>query len=197
MEKNSTNLINRIVPVAKDEGGGDLYLPEQWVDSPTINNYPVIIMERLNVTGQIGKDKGTGDGSIWTEEDLLDEMRTKAEERFTVAHVDQIAEEVTIQIEPLEDTAEYSWLKGMKNILLYDQVIAYDDRIGLLMPLYVDELEFDIIKKKILGLKLKNIQDFGGRNVTGYNVQNNSIGPEKLTDEVKKEFIEAVTDILS
>ena len=196
-KKSSTNLVNRIVPVAKDEGGKDLYLPEEWVDPTPASTYPVIIMERLNVSGQVGKDKGTGDGTTWTEEDLLDEMRAKAEERFTVAHVDQIAEEVTIQIEPLEDTAEYSWLKGLKSVLLYDQVVAYDDRIGLQMPLYVDELEFDIIKKKILGLKLKNIQDFNGRTVTGYNVMNNSIGPEKLTDEVRDEIVQTVVDMLN
>jgi phage minor structural protein len=196
-KKSSTNLVNRIVPVAKDEGGKDLYLPEEWVDPTPASTYPVTIMERLNVSGQVGKDKGTGDGTTWTEEDLLDEMRAKAEERFTVAHVDQIAEEVTIQIEPLEDTAEYAWLKGLKSVLLYDQVVAYDDRIGLQMPLYVDELEFDIIKKKILGLKLKNIQDFNGRTVTGYNVMNNSIGPEKLTDEVRDEIVQTVVDMLN
>ena len=196
-KQSSTNLVNRIVPVAKDEGGKDLYLPEEWVDPTPASTYPVTIMDRITVPGQVGKDKGTGDGSTWTEEDLLDEMRAKAAERFTVDHVEQIAEEVTIQIEPLEDTAEYAWLKGLKSVLLYDMVIAYDKRIGLEMPLYVSELEFDIIKKKILGLRLKNIQDFNGRTVTGYNVQNNSIGPEKLTDEVRNEIVQTVVDMLN
>ena len=196
-KQSSTNLVNRIVPVAKDEGGKDLYLPEEWVDPTPASTYPVTIMDRITVPGQVGKDKGTGDGSTWTEEDLLDEMRAKAAERFTVDHVEQIAEEVTIQIEPLEDTAEYAWLKGLKSVLLYDMVIAYDERIGLEMPLYVSELEFDIIKKKILGLRLKNIQDFNGRTVTGYNVQNNSIGPEKLTDEVRNEIVQTVVDMLN
>lgn len=195
-KKSSTNLINRIVPVAKAEGGTDLYLPEEWVDPTPASTYPVTIMERINVAGQVGKDKGTGDGSTWTEEELLAEMRTKAAERFTVDHVDQIAEEVTIQIEPLENTAEYAWLKGLKSVLLYDMVIAYDERIGLQMPLYVSELEFDFVNKKILGLTLKNIQDFNGRTVTGYNVQNNSIGPEKLTDEVRNEIVDTVVDML-
>lgn len=195
-KKSSTNLINRIVPVAKAEGGTDLYLPEEWVDPTPASTYPVTIMERITVAGQVGKDKGTGDGSTWTEEELLAEMRAKAAERFTVDHVDQIAEEVTIQIEPLENTAEYAWLKGLKSVLLYDMVIAYDERIGLQMPLYVSELEFDFVNKKILGLTLKNIQDFNGRTVTGYNVQNNSIGPEKLTDEVRNEIVDTVVDML-
>lgn len=195
-KRSSTGLVNRIVPVAKAEGGEDLYLPEVWVDSATISSYPVIIMERLTVQGQVGKDKGTGDGSTWTASDLYDEMRAKAAERYGVQHVDQISEEVTIQIEPLEDTAEYAWMKGMKSVLLYDTVKAYDERIGLEKTLYVSELEFDIIRKKILGLKLSNVQDFGGRTVTGYNVQNNSISAEKLTDGAKRDLVQAAVDIM-
>ena len=79
-KKSSTNLVNRIVPVAKDEGGKDLYLPEEWVDPTPASTYPVIIMERLNVSGQVGKDKGTGDGTTWTEEDLLDEIQDLLDE---------------------------------------------------------------------------------------------------------------------
>ena len=195
-KQSSANLVNRIVPVAKDEKGGELYLPEVFVDSPIINSYPVIIMERLAVDGQIGKDKGNGDGSTWTASDLYDEMREKAEERFSVAKVDQIANEVTIQIETLEDTAEYRWLKGLKSILLYDEVKAYNERIGLDITLYVSEWEFDILREKITGLKLKDTQDFGGRTVTGYNVQNNSIGPEKLTDQAKQDLIQQAVDLM-
>ena len=195
-KRSSTNLVNRIVPVAKDESGGDLYLPEKWVDSPTISSYPVIIMERLAVAGQIGKDKGIGDGSVWDATDLYNEMRTKAAERFSVQHADEIAEEVTIQIEQLENTAEYEWLKGLKNVLLYDTVKAYDERIGLEMTLYVSELEYDFVKEKVAGLKLSNIQDFGGRTVTGYNVQNNSISADKLTDSAKRELIQSAVDVM-
>ena len=195
-KRSSTNLVNRIVPVAKDEGGGDLYLPEQWVDSPTISSYPVIIMERMSVAGQVGKDKGTGDGSVWDASDLYDEMRAKAAERFSVQHADRISEEVTIQIEQLENTAEYSWLKGLKSVLLYDTVKAYDERIGLEMTLYVSEWEYDFVKEKISGLKLSNVQDFGGRTVTGYNVQNNSISADKLTDGAKRELIQSAVDVM-
>ena len=195
-KRSSANLVNRIVPVAKDEKGEDLYLPEVWVDSPTISSYPVIIMERLSVSGQIGKDKGNGDGSVWDASDLYDEMRAKAAERFSVQHADQISEEVTIQIESLDDTAEYAWLKGLKVILLYDTVKAYDERTGLNIDLYVSEWEFDIVRKTTIGLKLSNAQNFSGRTVTGYNVQNNSIGSEKLTDVAKRELIQQAIDVM-
>ena len=184
------------MPIAKAADGSDLYIPEQWIDSDLIDDYAYIRMERLQVAGQVGKDKGTGDGSTWTEADLLDEMRAKAEEQFSVNHVDQVVHEVTIQIEQLEDTAEYAWLKDLKQLLLYDVVTAVDPRIGLNMQLYVSELEFDIIRKKITGIKLTNIQDMNVRTVAGYNMMNNSISPEKLTDEVTQVIVEKAIDII-
>ena len=200
-KKSSSALVTRVVPVAKAEDGSDLYLPEKWVDSSLINDYPVVMMEQLAVKGQVGKDKGTGDGSTWTESDLLDEMRTKAGERFSVDHADQIVQEVTVQFEQLGDTAEYEFMKDLEKVLLYDTVTAQDDRIGLSMQLLVTELEFDIIRKKVTGIKLSNIDSSGSRNVTGYNVQNNSIGSVKLTDEAKQEIaqqaLNQVPDLVS
>ena len=195
-KKSNNQLITRIVPIAKAADGSDLYLPEEWIDSDLIDDYAYIRMERLQVAGQVGKDKGTGDGSTWTEADLLDEMRAKAEEQFSVNHVDQVVHEVTIQIEQLEDTAEYAWLKNLKQLLLYDVVTAVDPRIGLNMQLYVSELEYDFIREKITGIKLTNIQDMNVRTVAGYNMMNNSISPEKLTDEVTQVIVEKAIDII-
>ena len=195
-QKSSANIVTRVVPVAKDEKGADLYLPEKWIDSPLISQYPVIRMERLPVKGQVGKDKGNEDGSVWTESDLLDEMRTKAGERFSVDHADLVSHEVTVQVEQLGDTAEYEWMNGLETVLLYDTVAAVDENIGLVMPLLVTELEWDIVRNRIAGMKLSNKNDLKKRTVTGYNVQNNSISSEKLMDGVAQEIVQAAVDIM-
>lgn len=190
-KRSSANLVTRIVPKAKDEKGNDLYLPEVWIDSPLISNYPVVKMEMLNVKGQVGKDKAE-DSGVWTLSDLQDEMRAKAEERFSVDKADQITQEVTVQFEQLGDTAEYAWLRNLQDLVLYDTVTAEDPAIGLNMSLYVTEIEFDILKKKVTGMKLSNVSDYGGRTVTGYNVQNKSIGGNKLKDEVASDIVDEV-----
>ena len=194
--RKSENLVTRVVPVAKDAGGADLYLPEQWIDSPLINSYPVIRMEQLRVKGQVGKDKGTGDESTWSESDLYDEMREKARERFTVDRADRVEQEVTVDFEMLGSTAEYADLRGLETALLYDTVTVENEEIGLDAELTVTEMEWDPIREKITALKLSNVNDKGGRNVTGYNVQARSIAPEKLTDEVAGEIINQVIDII-
>lgn len=195
-KRSSAGMITRVVPVAKTEGGEDLFLPEKWVDSPLISAYPVIIMERIKVDGQVGKDDGTGTDTVWTESALLDHMRQKAGERFSIDHVDEITEEVTIQVEQLGDTAEYAWLKNLEDILIYDTVKAIDERIGLVMTLYVSELEWDIIRKKVSGLKLSNVIGNTQRTVTGYNVQNNSITAKKLTTDVARDIVQQAVDLI-
>ena len=150
--QDSSGLVRRVVPMAKAEGGEDLYLPEKWVDSPLINTYPVHKMEPLTVKGQVGKDKGLGDDSVWTEADLLDEMRTKAAERFSVDGADKIGVTVTVDFVQQGSTEEYRELRGLESALLYDQVGVENEEIGLDVMLTVTEWEWDAIREKLTAL---------------------------------------------
>ncbi len=194
--QDASGLITRVVPVAKDAKGESLYLPEKWVDSPHINEYPVIRMEQLTVKGQVGKAKDSSETETWTEAALLDEMRTKAGERFSVDHADEIQVTVTVDFELLGDTEEYRELKGLESVLLYDTVTVQNEEIGLNVQLYVSEWEWDAIREKITAVKLVNAMNYSKGNVTGYNVQAKSIGSEKLADDVTGEIISQVQDMI-
>ena len=194
--QDSSGLVTRVVPVAKDAGGADLYLPEKWVDSSRINQYPVIKMEYLTVKGQVGKDDGTGTDTVWTEEALLDEMRTKAGERFSVDKADQVGVTVTVDFEQLGAAEEHPELKGLESVLLYDTVTVIHEDIGLSLQLYVSEIEYDAVRQKVTAVKLVNAMDYNKGSVTGYNVQAKSIGSEKLMDDVAGEILEQVTGIV-
>jgi len=194
--RKSDSLVNRVIPVAKDESGAELLLPEVYVDSPLISSYPIIRMERLTVSGQVGKPKDDEGTAVWTLADLYTEMRTKAGERYSVDHADQVANEVTVDFEMIGDTAEYAELKGLEQVILYDKVKAENDEIGLNVSLEVTELEFDAIRKKVVSLKLSNVQDKGRGTVTGYSVQAKSIGADKLADDVQIGIVNQVRDII-
>ena len=192
----SDGLITRVVPVAKAEDGSNLYLdPVKWVDSSRINDYPKIRMERIKVNGQVGKDDGTETATNWTVSTLRAEMRRQAEERFTVDKVDRTVHEITIDFEMLGDTEEYKALKSLEEVLLYDTVIAINEEIQMSVSVEVTELEYDCIRKKVKSLKLSNVNEYGGKNVTGFNVFNNTITGDKLTDDAGDEFIDEAVDI--
>lgn len=200
----SDQLITRIVPVAKDEDGSDLYLMDEeeedpdydyiWIDSQYINNYPVIRMERLKVDGQVGKDDGTETDTVWTKEDLRAEMEKEAEARFSVDKVDQLKHEITIDFVRLGDTDEYKQFKDLQKVRLYDTVIAQDPRIDLSVSVQVTEIEFDAVNERITALKLSNIEAYNLRNTAGFNVLNNSITGDKLTDEAGRAIVGTVKE---
>ena len=191
----SSNLKTRIVPVAKDADGSDLYLtPTEWVDSSHINDYDTIYMDRLKVNGQVGKDDGTETATNWTAETLRAEMAAQAQSLFDVDHVDIPSDEITVAFEMLGDTAEYPWLKDLQSMVLYDTVIAIDEDTELSASVTVDELEFDIVKEKITAAKLTNYKAYNVKNVGGFNVLDNSITGDKLTDEAGEQLISSAVN---
>lgn len=195
--KGSTeNLVTRVVPVAKDEDGNDFYLdPVRWVDSQYVNNWPVIYMERLKVNGQVGKDDGSETGTTWTAAALRAEMEKQAQSRFDVDQCDRGVDEITIDFIMLGNTAEYGWLKDLQSLLLYDTVIATNERTGISASMTVCEIEFDIVKKRITAARVANVKAYNVRNVSGFNVLNNSITGDKLTDEAGDALTERAVDI--
>ena len=186
----------RIVPVAKDEDGSELYLEgTRWIDSTRINEYPVVRMERLKVSGQVGKDDGTETGTNWTAEALRAEMTKQAQARFSVDKADQIQHEITVEFERLGDTEEYKEFKALQQVVLYDTVIVTEERVGLGASVTVSEIEFDIIKEKITALKLTNVNPYHVKNVSGFNVLVNTITGDKLTDDAGDGIRDEAVDI--
>jgi len=189
------NLVTRVVPVAKAEDGSDLFLyPTKWVDSAHISEYPVIRMEWLKVSGQVGKDDGTESGNTWTEASLRAEMRKKAEERFNTDKVDVIVHEITVDFEMLGDTAEYKTLKDLENVLMYDQVTVINEEIQLSIQAEVCEIEYDCIRERVRSIKLTNVTKYSNRTVSGYNVFTNSITGDKLTDDAADGIARPIKD---
>ena len=191
-KRNTDKRINRVMPVAKAEDGSDLYLPEQWIDSDDISNQPVIKMEKLKVDGQVGKDDGTGTETNWTEANLLDHMRDKAEERFTVDHADAAVVELTVNFTLLGSTEEYKQYRDLEKVYMYDLVRVTDPRVGLNIQLQVSHIEWDCILERYNSIKVGNVFDYGGRTVFGYNIGADAIEYEKISTETIRRIISEV-----
>lgn len=192
--KDRTDVITQIIPIAKSADGGDLYLPEIFVESPLAANYPVQRMRTLTVDGQVGKDDGTGTDTVWTEEALLDEMRAKAQEQFTVNHVDVRQMEATVDFTLLGDTEEYPELKRLERAIMYDIVTVYDPRIKMDVQLRVTEIYWDAIKERITGLKVSNIPGRNAQSISGYMLVNGSVTSASLSGQTLTDIINAAAD---
>lgn len=193
-DRDESEVITRIVPVARDENGNDFYLEDIYVDSPLINAYPKIRMQQLNVSGQVGKDDGSGTDTAWTEATLRAEMAAKAQEKFDNEKVDQEKVTVTVDFIMLGDTAEYPEVKRLEQVAMYDIVHAVNSRIGLDVALRVTEIEWDAIRKRITGIKLSNIPGNARRSVAGYMMTDQSVTGEKIANQTMAEIVDAAAD---
>ena len=191
-KRNTDRRVNRVMPVAKTRKGEDLFLPEVWIDSDDIANQPVVKMERLKVDGQVGKDDGTGTKTNWTEENLLDHMREKAEERFTVDHADAQVVELTVNFTLLGETEEYKEYRGLEKLYMYDLVRVADPRVGMNLQLQVSHIEWDCILERYNSIKVGNVFDYGGRTVFGYSIGPDAIEYEKISTETIRRIISEV-----
>ena len=182
--KSTEGLITQIVPVAKKANGDPLYLSDDTVDSTHIDDYPVVYTEWMKVQGQVGKDDGSESGTDWTTSTLRAEMQQQAQDRFDVDKCDEPTYEITITFEMLGDTAEYSYLKKLQTVLLYDKIRVRDTRTNQSATVIVQELEYDIVKEKVIAVKLSNVKRYNSmKNVSGFNMLNNSITLKKLTSD--------------
>lgn len=193
-DRDASEVVTRIAPVARDENGNDFYLENLYVDSPLINAYPKIRMQQLNVSGQVGKDDGSGTDTAWTEATLRAEMAAKAQEKFDNEKVDQEKVTVTVDFIMLGDTAEYPEVKRLEQVAMYDIVHAVNSRIGLDVTLRVTEIEWDAIRKRITGLKLSNIPGNARRSVAGYMMTDQSVTGEKIANQTMAEIVDAAAD---
>ena len=190
------SLALRIVPVAKDEDGNDYYLPEVYIESQNVNENPVKYMYRLSVKGQLGKDDGTDTNTRWTPETLCAEMRKEAQEYLDINRADILYEEITLEFEQRGDSTKYAWLKDLEQILLYDTVHVGCESIGLDRAMEVTEIEWDFVKQKrpkITKIKVSTSISQSLISVAGYNIGDNSIGAEKLTEAAITEIANLLT----
>ena len=174
----------RVVPVAKTSGGGNLFLSSpKYVESSHAGSYPVKYMEWLKVDGQVGRDDGNDDGTDWTTSTLRTEMERQAQERLDVDKVDTEQHEIIVDFQMMGDTEEYGFLKDIQFLDIYDTVQVHSERTDMSATVTVEELEFDIVREAVTGMKLSNVQSYRQRSVSGYNVQNNSITWAKMTTD--------------
>ena len=105
----------------------------------------------------------------------------------------------TIQLQQLEDTEEYVWIKPLADRLnLYDEVKVTDPDINFTITLYAKEIEYDCIRKKISGIKLSTRIYDDESTVAGYNIMNGALTENKLAKSASDALVnDAVNQVLS
>lgn len=181
-KRNSENVITRIMPVAQTADGADFFLDgTRYIDSPYIDIYPTINMERLEVSAKVGGDNGSG--GTWTEATLRAHMRELANNRFNVDHCDLVPYEVKVDFIRLGDTEEFKQYKNMDKLFLYDTVSVLHTPIGLNDALVVTQYKWDALNGRFLEITLSNSYDYGFGKISGFQLSGGSVTAGKIAPQ--------------
>ena len=175
---NAEKLVTRVVPVAHDSDGSDLFLQDRFVDSPIADSYPVMLMEYMQIDGKVGEDD-LSDGK-WTVDTLREYMRAEALKRFDVDKADNIIHSIKVDFTLLGDTEEYRQFRELQKLYLYDTVTIVDKTIGLNQKLQVSEYEWDAINLRYNSIRLGEAYDYSTHSISGSEIKNGTIRIDKL-----------------
>lgn len=175
---NAEKLVTRVVPVAHDADGSDLFLQDRFVDSPIADSYPVMLMEYMQIDGKVGEDD-LSDGK-WTVDTLREYMRAEALKRFDVDKADNIIHSIKVDFTLLGDTEEYRQFRELQKLYLYDTVTIVDKTIGLNQKLQVSEYEWDAINLRYNSIRLGEAYDYSTHSISGSEIKNGTIRIDKL-----------------
>lgn len=176
------DVITRIIPRAGDGNNGYLYLDELFVDSPHINDYPVIVIEVLDTAWAVGQEIELPDGATktLTVEDCKQKMREDAEKRFTEDNADAVAISVRVQFILMGDTEEYAQYRGLQRLNLYDVVPINTGPSGLEITAQVSGYQWDAILRRYQEITIGSVKAITRKRIPGYRVNNASISIAKL-----------------
>lgn len=179
----TSSMATRIIPHCKAADDTDLLLPEQYVDSPLINEYPIIYTEALSINAKVG-EKGTVGGQEiehLTEEQCCQLMREEAQKRYDEDHADEPEITVDVDLVMLGSTEEYAEYRDAEILYMYDTVRVIHPGLGIDARCFLTGYEFDAIHKHYTRLTLTNARRQQMSATAGYELKNNSIRFEKLS----------------
>lgn len=151
-----TNVVTRIIPKAYN---GYTLPNDETVDSPLINNYPIVYMKIIEYTDvKLASDASENDqenGTIicQTMDDLYASLRQKANDDFA-AGIDLPNITYSVDMVDLSRTDLYKDYAGLLNVQLGDTVHVKNRRMGIETTARVITLVYDCITQKTDSLTL-------------------------------------------
>ena len=182
-EYDDSGVITRIIPVGKDKEGESLRIPEKYVDSARINDYPVIHASAVeyDIT-EVEKedDADPAEGKYYGKEACYAALRAKAAEDFE-AGVDLAAYTLTVDYITLNTgisgvTEDYA---ALQSVHLFDTVKVIDSLIGLTAVLHVVGYVWDALGQRYESVTLGDIEQLQ-QSVPGYSIADGTMTGAKL-----------------
>lgn len=177
------NIITRAYPKAYD---GKM-LPEQYIDSPLINKYPIVCEDYIDMSDLKLKDPNlTDDEGFDTEEELYAAMRTRVKKLYEEG-IDKPKITGNVKLVNLENTIEYKDFKNLVNIGIGDTVTVKHKELDLYMKTRCISIGWNLVTEKYENIEFGDIevnyfekQDIAREQLDNILNNNGTVNPQKL-----------------
>ena len=168
-----TSLVTRVYPIAQNEDGSTLLLPEKYID--TVRSVPFINPEPLNTGLKVGQKEKKSDGTEveLTENDVITKMREMANNRFNIDKCDQAEIRLDLDWLHMPDTEEYSQYRGLADAAPGDWVQVYVAELGISELIRMTGYTYDPETERYKSATFGSITQ--KPTIAGYNLKSGSV----------------------
>ncbi|MBP3311681.1 MAG: hypothetical protein J6L72_05535, partial [Butyricicoccus sp.] len=173
--------ITRIIPCGKDEENEPLFLPEMYVDSPHINDYPFIRTKKIDykvTVGKLDKDEENDGTKFETEDEAFEAMRSLAKADFD-AGCDLATYGMDVDFVLLGDTLEGQDVSDLQSVHLIDTVTVIDSMIRVRAKIRSTAYVWDWLAEQYDSMTLGSLTDLK-QTTYGFTLPNASVPGNKI-----------------
>ncbi len=184
--KSTDEVITRIVPLGEDADGKTLLLPEKWMDSPHIGEYPVVHTGTLAVSD--AKEVVVNEDDEETpSEDITPMSKDECYALMRQAAADEFAKgcdlpDLTLEIDFIHigDTEEYKQYRNLEQVFLYDLVRIRHAPTGFVAKAQVSGYEWDALTRRYSSITVGNVFAVESSAVAGYQLTEGAVTATKI-----------------
>ncbi|MBK1809335.1 phage tail protein [Clostridium sp. YIM B02505] len=163
--------ITRLMVTGRDENDNVLELPEKYVDSPLINNYPEVSFKHIDFPNvKVSREDAVTEYA--DKQAVYAELRRQAALLYTEQHIDRPSVNFSIEFADLSKTDEYKEIKALQQLYLGDIVTIHSSKLGIDIKARLISYTYDCVLQKYTKIELG---DYVKSEYTVSNILNNRI----------------------
>lgn len=171
-----TDIVTRIMP----QGFDTLFLPEKYIDSPLINDYPNTVIRKVKFDSIKSKEINKDDKEALEHQEALKLLRQKAKEYIETVDKPKITADVDFV--DLAQTVEYAKYKQLETVYIGDIVTIIHGPFNLNFKKQVTSYRYDPIEDRYIFITLGEVE-----NVVSNSFNSGTIALNKVED-LKREL---------
>ncbi|SHI89210.1 phage minor structural protein, N-terminal region [Clostridium amylolyticum] len=184
--------LDSVVTRIKPQGYGGLSLPEKYVDSDLINNYPHPKIRNIEYS-DIKVDEKSG----ITEAMAIAKLRERAQQEFTINKIDIPPANYKVDFLELSKTEEYKNYAVLERVYLCDTVTVKHLKYGFDLKAKVIKYKYDCLSNRYKEIELGSFKDNISNTLNSIRNTVNQILQDAVTGTKMQEAIDHATKLLT